>query len=80
MGQVCALGITGERKGGRGGRGGKRWGKTHQPLSLRDRLVRSEFLAALSSAFANRRQTWGEVVGCGEAGMLSPLCLGKGRG
>ena len=62
----CALRITGEGRKGREGKGGggeMRWDETHQPLSLRDRLVRSGFLAALSSAFASRRRTWGEVVG-----------------
>ena len=66
------------------------WGETHQPLSWRDRPVRSEFPAAPSSAFANRRQTWSAEccgvwgVGCGvrvwgedgRAGRVLGLCLG----
>ena len=46
-------------------------GETHQLLFWQDLLVQSEFLAAPSLAFANRRRTWGEVVeglGCAVLG------------
>ena len=49
--------------------------RTHLPLALRDPPVRSGFLAAPSSTFANRRGTWREVVG-GRTG----VGLGKGLG
>lgn len=51
---------------------GARGGETHQLLFWQDLPVRSEFLAAPSLAFANRRQTWGEVVegpGCAVLGL-----------
>lgn len=50
---------------------GPRGGETHQLPFWQDLPVRSEFLAAPSLTFANRRQTWGEVVegpGCAVLG------------
>lgn len=69
----CALARDYSTAPAKGGGGKAR--RTHQPLSLRDRPVRSGFLAAPSSIFANRRRTWREVVGGGRG---AQLCLGKG--
>lgn len=49
------------------------WGEgTHQLLFWQDLPVLSEFLAAPSLAFANRRRTWGEVV-------EGPVCVVLGQ-